>query len=266
MNFACHCQQLGVKAYPVSSVGQDDLGREARDAMIALGLDVSRVTENGDHPTGTVQVTLDDGGKPTYEICEGVAWDMISLSPELVSSGPAVAAVCFGSLAQRHHVSRAAIHELLAAMRPDALKIFDVNLRQSFFSRETLEASLEHANILKLSDEELPVLADMFDVAGGVPGQLNGLRERFNLQLVAYTRGPAGSLLLTADAADDCAGHPAEVVDTVGAGDSFTAALCVGLLAGAPLAAINDHANRVAAYVCSQPGATPRLPAALKRA
>ncbi len=148
-------------------------------------------------------------------------------------------------------------------MAPDALKIFDVNLRQSFYNEEVLHASLTVANVLKLSDEELPTLAAMFDASGSTEQQLAALLERFDLRLVAYTRGADGSLLLTGEETVRHPGCPTEVVDSVGAGDSFTATLCLGLLRGLPLPTIAEHANRVAAYVCSQTGATPALPAEL---
>ena len=149
-------------------------------------------------------------------------------------------------------------------MHSDALKMFDVNLRQAFFSLEIIEASLAHSNILKLSDEELPVLADMFDIDGSTAEQLEALRAKFDLKLIAYTRGPDGSLLVAADGTDDHPGCPGVAINSVGAGDSFTAALCMGLLNQKPLSEINDHANRVATFVCSQDGATPVFPEELE--
>jgi fructokinase len=148
-------------------------------------------------------------------------------------------------------------------MRPDALRIFDINLRQDFYNREIIESSLRRANIFKLSDEELPVLAGMFDLTGHAPAQLHRLRELFDLRLVAYTRGGSGSLLLTANETSDHLGLPTQVIDTVGAGDSFTATLCMGLLENLSLFEINSRANAVASFVCSQVGATPTLPDAI---
>jgi len=278
VNFSYHCHQLGATGYPVSAVGNDELGAEIRDVLVAKNVSDQFVAMDETHPTGTVQVTLENG-KPSYEICEGVAWDHIPMSgPELCESAfgrpketnrrevekletlaQKTAAVCFGSLAQRNDVSRATIHAFLGAMRPEALKIFDVNLRQAFFSKEIIEASLAHSNILKLSDEELPVLAEIFGIVGTVSEQLEALREKFDLKLVAYTRGPDGSLLVTAGETDDHSGCPGEAINSVGAGDSFTATLCMGLLGKKPLAEINDHANRVATFVCSQDSATPVL-------
>jgi fructokinase len=264
VNFACHCAQLGADAFPVSCIGRDALGVEIQKVLTELRVDQRYVQVDAAYPTGTVQVTLDNNAKPSYEICEGVAWDMVRMTPELEALAARADAVCFGSLAQRHAVSYATIHSFLRGMRPGALKIFDVNLRQSFYSKEILEASLAHSNVLKLSDEELPVMARLFGLSGPVQEQLKALLARFDLCLVAYTRGPDGSLLVSADEVADHPGCPGKAIDSVGAGDSFTAALCVGLLKGRSLVAINDHANRVASYVCSQRGAVPALPENLK--
>jgi fructokinase len=259
-NFAFHCYQLGAKAYPVSCVGTDELGRRIRDELREMGVDASYVLESDTFPTGTVQVSLNDKGKPSYQIFENVAWDHIAFTSGLKALAAKLDAVCFGSLSQRSAVSRETIRSFLRNMPQEALKIFDVNLRQSFFSKEQVEGSLRLASILKLSDEELPVLAGYFGLRGDVMAQLSGLRERFDLELVAYTRGPDGSVLIRGDEVDDAPGHEGLAVDSVGAGDSFTASLCMGILKGWPLNKVNDFANRVATFVCSQKGATPTLP------
>lgn len=262
LNFSHHCAQLGAEAYPVSAVGADADGEEIRQILAAKNLSDLHVQADPAHPTGRVNVTLRDG-KPTYEILRDVAWDNIQFTPTLADLAARADAACFGSLAQRNSASREAIHAFLDAMRPDSLRIFDINLRQDFYSREIIESSLRRANILKLSDEELPVLAAMFDLPGDASAQLRRLRELFDLRLVAYTRGGSGSLLLTANETSDHLGLPTQVIDTVGAGDSFTATLCMGLLKNLPLAETNIRANRVAAFVCSQAGATPTLPDAI---
>jgi fructokinase len=263
VNFSYHCLQLGATGFPVSAVGIDGLGAEIRSVLKEKKLPLDCVAEDS-HPTGTVQITLENG-KPSYEICEGVAWDFIPMSGTLEALAKKANAVCFGSLAQRGSVSRSTIHKFLGLMKPDALKIFDVNLRQSFFSKAIIEASLKHCNILKLSDEELPVLAELFGLTGSTEEQLEQLREMFELQLIAYTRGPDGSLLVADGKTDDHPGCPGAAVNSVGAGDSFTATLCMGLLNKKPLAEINGHANRVATFVCSQDSATPVLPDDLKQ-
>lgn len=259
-NFAYHCRQLGARAYPVSCVGSDDLGLAVRDELRKMGADASYVLESDTFPTGTVRVTLNDKGKPSYQIFENVAWDHIPFTSGLKALAETLDAVCFGSLSQRSPVSRETIRSFLRHMPENALKIFDVNLRQSYFSKEHVEDSLRLASALKLSDEELPVLAGYFDLPGDVMAQLNGLRERFDLKLVAYTRGPDGSVLMRGEEVDDAPGLEGLAVDSVGAGDSFTASLCMGTLKGWPLSKVNLFANQVATFVCSQKGATPPLP------
>lgn len=260
LNFSYHCGQLGASAHPVSAVGTDAEGSEIRQILASKNLPDDHVQIDTAHPTGRVNVTLNNNGKPTYEILAEVAWDYIRFDKNLRDLASRADAVCFGSLAQRSPVSRATILAFLEAMRPEALRIFDVNLRQNFYTKEILETSLRHANIFKLSDEELPTLAGFFDLNGPVLDQLQRLREIFDLHLVAYTRGGEGSLLVTANDISDHPGFPTEVIDTVGAGDSFTATLCMGLLQNLPVAEINQRACRVAAFVCSQSGATPSLP------
>jgi fructokinase len=264
-NFCCHCRQLGAEAIPVSAVGCDAFGREILAIVSDMGLPAEQVAVDPVHATGTVLVTLDKG-KPAYEITRDVAWDHISMTPALAALAHHADAVCFGSLAQRGPISYATIHNVLGVMNPGALKIFDVNLRQTFHSAELLRRSLEHCNILKVSDEELPVLAELFALSGNVEEQLRSLMKTFSLRLVAYTRGGQGSLLLGRDGVHDHPGFPVEAINTVGAGDSFTAALCMGLLGQRSLSEINEQANRIAAFVCTQDGATPGLPGACRDA
>jgi fructokinase len=264
-NFCCHCRQLGAEAIPVSAVGRDEFGRELLGILSTMGLPADQVAVDPIHPTGTVVVTLDKG-KPTYEITSDVAWDHIPMTPALSGLARRADAVCFGSLAQRGTVSCVTIHDVLSAMNPEALKIFDVNLRQTFYSAELLRRSLEHCNILKVSDEELPVLADLFTLKGNVVEQIRALIETFSLRLVAYTRGGQGSLLLSQNGYHEHPGFRVDAINTVGAGDSFTAALCMGLLGQRSLEEVNEQANRIAAFVCTQFGATPGLPGSYRDA
>lgn len=259
-NFACHCRQLGADAHVVSCVGNDDLGRQAIAGLKQRDVGVSYLQQHDARPTGSVAVTLDKKGKPTYDILQNVAWDYLTFTPELATFAPSLDAACFGVLGQRSEASRQTIRSLLQKMPSHALKILDVNLRKPFFSKTLVQESLTLATVLKLSDEELPVLASYFDLTGSAIEQLVALRERFDLSLVAYTRGPEGSLLVGADETVTTRGVEMTVVDSVGAGDSFTAALCMGLLKSLPLADVNVFANRVAGYVCSQKGACPKLP------
>jgi len=264
-NFARHCGQLGMEAFPVSRVGGDRLGDEIISVLEDWGINSEYVSRDDEHPTGVVEVELDGDGKPAYEIREDSAWDFMSESSSLEYLASRVDVVCFGTLAQRGLSSRNAILRFLDHMRSSALRVFDVNLRQRYYSTESIEESLWRSSILKLSDEELPVLRNGFSLEGDIEDQLSQLRSRFDLNLVAYTRGSAGSLLMDDSGIDDCVGNAVESGDSIGAGDSFTATLCAGLLQGLPLARINENANKVAAYVCSQRGATPQLPDDLVR-
>lgn len=263
-NFAFHSHALGAESRLISRVGNDDLGREIQERFSAAQLPVDGLQIDPVAPTGTVSVALSADGQPHYTIHEQVAWDAIAASPAALAVVAKADAVCFGSLAQRAPSSRASIRALVAAAPPDAWRIFDVNLRQDFYTRETIEASLDLANALKLNETELPILAAMFGLAGEPPDQVAALAARFALRSVALTLGSRGSLLLVEDVLSAHPGTPAIVRDTIGAGDAFTAVLSLGLFGGWPPGRINGVANAVAAFVCSQPGATPELPAELR--
>jgi len=261
-NFAYHAHALGAESLVVSRVGRDDLGRDLVEHLNALGLVTSGISVDPAAPTGTVSVTLDPTGQPTYTIHTDVAWDFLEAGPEVLRAAAGADAVCFGTLAQRHPVARDSIRRVLQATRPEALRIFDINLRQRFWSREVIVESLALANVLKLNDEELPILMDLL----GWPceddqGLMARLAQRFDLRAVALTRGARGSLLWTADRSWNWPGSDLKVADTVGAGDSYTAALALGLLSGKSPEDILRIAHRVADFVCTQPGATPPMPA-----
>jgi fructokinase len=212
-----------------------------------------------------VTVDLEPGGKPVYTIHEGVAWDAIPTTRELVALAGRARAVCFGTLAQRAEPSRRAIRAFLEATPAEALRVFDINLRQSFWSRETVEPSLELANAVKLNDEELPRVASLLAIEGSGTDLLTRLSERFGLRLVALTCGDQGSVLFAEGRVSRRPAAPAgEVADTIGAGDSFTATLVAGWLRGLELDRIHAWAGRVAGFVCTRSGATPELPAALR--
>ncbi len=264
-NFAFHCHQLDAHAFPISALGADELGELARSELANKGVDTSYVQESFAWPSSRVLVARNAQGKPEYDILEDVAWDHLQLTDALVRLAPTIDAVCFGVLSQRSEESRTTIQSFLDRMPTSAIKIFDINLRQSYFSKELVESCLKRATVLKLSDEELPQLAEYFALDGTAIEQLTALHEQFSLDAVAYTCGGEGSILLRGN---EIAVHPGckvEVVDSVGAGDSFTAALCMGLLSGWPLYEVNQFANRVAAHVCSQEGATPALPDSLSQ-
>jgi len=262
-NFTCHCHSLGAKAYVISCVGDDARGSEARVFLDNHGVDTSGLVACGEYETGVVLVTLDEAGKPEYEIKEGVAWDNIPWTGEMAAIAPELDAVCFGSLCQRNGVSRETIRKCLAATRPECLRVFDVNLRQAFYDHEVILGSLEVANAVKLNDEELPVVASMAGVSGSDREQLEAILSRYGLKLAILTRGAEGALMVTPAGSDFAAPEPTDAVSTVGAGDAFTAATVMGFLRGDSLDEINRHANAVAAFVCTQQGAVPPLPQSL---
>ena len=263
-NFAYHASALGAEARVVSRVGRDEAGRELIRRLEQLGVPTDCVEEDTAAPTGTVSVEIAADGQPQFTIHENVAWDRITGEDTGRRAVAGADAVCFGTLAQRSETSRRTIRALLKTMPAESLRILDVNLRQHFYSREVIEESLALANVLKVNETELPRLAGMFQLPGDERAQIAGLARRFNLRLVAYTRGGRGSLLHSEGRWSEHPGVPVKVVDTIGAGDSFTSALALGLLAGWPLDEVNQRASEVAAYVCSQPGATPELPEHLR--
>lgn len=267
-NFAYHAHALGGEGRVISRVGSDDLGRDLLQRLGGLGLSTAGVSIDPVAPTGTVSVALDPSGQPAYTIHPDVAWDFLEAGPWVLQVAAGADAVCFGTLAQRHPVARESIRRVLEATRPEALRVFDLNLRQRFWSPEVILESLEAANVLKLNDEELPVLAEV--LGGPGPGADPGAflartAERFDLRAVALTRGARGSLLWSGGRCVDRPGSVVEVVDTVGAGDSYTAALAMGLLVGHPPGEIVRLAHRVADHVCTRPGATPPMPESFAR-
>ncbi len=263
-NFASHARSLGASVVLASRVGDDALGREAIGRLAQLGIPPVAIEVDASRPTGTVGVELSADGQPRFDIHRGVAWDAIEGNAAARDAVAVADAVCFGTLAQRSAPSRAAIRALVASSPSQALRILDVNLRQDYYSDEILRESLALANVLKLNDAELPRLAELLSLPGDERAQLQALSTRHRLRLIAYTRGSRGSLLFADGRWSEHPGITAHVVDTIGAGDSFTAAMAVGFLSGWDLDRINAQANRVAAYVCSCPGATPDLPAELR--
>ncbi|MFM7318517.1 MAG: carbohydrate kinase family protein [bacterium] len=264
-NFAVTARSLGASAAVVSRIGNDENGNKALAQLAKLGLNVDQIQVDPNRPTGTVSVSLNDFGHPQYTILENVAWDFIHNLSTTLNLAQSADSICFGSLVQRSETSRRSIHEILEAMNPGALRIFDVNLRQDYFSRAVLERSLELCNVLKISDEELPRFADCLGLEGSQEVVLQYLGSKYHLLMTALTRGSKGSLLVRGDERSDHPGVPTQVADTIGAGDAFTAAMALGIMAGLGLDETNDRANRVAAFVCSQHGATPAFPADLGR-
>lgn len=257
-NFAYHAAQLGADARLASAVGDDDLGREILDRLRGLGLDTSLLEVIPTHPTGTVSVGL-EAGQPSYTIHEGVAWDFLQATPPLLDLARRADCLYFGTLAQRAPTSRDAIRAVLAAARPDSLRILDINFRQHYYDPHIVDRSLAAATLLKINEHELPLVLSLLGLApDSAPASLFARYPQ--LQLVALTRGASGTRLSAREGeTSDHPGFPVKVADTIGAGDAFTAAMAVGLLAGQSLATVNDAANLMAAYVCERRGATPRL-------
>jgi fructokinase len=262
-NFVYHARAMGAEASLISRVGDDPLGREILERLFRFGVPACDVSLDAAHPTGTVDVELGADGQPRYVINEDVAWD--HLLPDAVDSAPEADAVCFGTLAQRSEESRNSIQALLAATRPDCLRVLDVNLRQAFYSPAVLRDSLERANVLKLNDAELPVLAEVVELEGKEPRErIAELANRYALRCIAYTRGADGSLLFCNGEWSERAATAVAVKDTIGAGDSFTAAVTVGMLLGWSLPEVHAAAEAVAAFVVSQSGGMPPWPDSLR--
>jgi fructokinase len=257
-NFAYHAQQLGLHASIISSVGNDDLGQEIvqniKDTGIVSFIDII------DKSTGTVSVQLDKNGVPNYVIHEDVAWDFITPSESALEFAGKADAVCFGSLAQRAETSYHAIQEILNIVPDTALKVFDINMRQRFYSEDIIRKSLEKANVLKINDEEILVFAEMFGLSGDEFEIMHQILNNYNLKILALTKGAEGSWLISEEVDSYLDTPKISVADTVGAGDSFTAGLVAGLLKNKPLKEIHRSAVDISAFVCSQKGATPTLP------
>ena len=259
-NFACHAQALGAKAHVVSCVGDDKLGEQALAFLQTHDVNISTIIQPNGYATGIVEVELDADGNARYEFAANAAWDVLSWSDALAHLASGTDVVCYGTLGQRSEVSQRTIRCFLDATSSDCLRVFDVNLRQNFYNETMICESLELANILKLNDEELPVLSSSCGLSGAETTIMEKLKQRYNLHLVALTRGESGAILLSNDGCSQCEGVAVDVKDTVGAGDAFTAAMTLGLLLKHGLDDINQHACRVAAFVCSQDGAVPELP------
>lgn len=262
-NFAYHVSQFGLDSCAVSAIGDDALGEELLENFDRKG--VNHLIEKVPYPTGTVQVEIDQAGIPQYEIKENVAWDNIPYTARLDSLAARTRAVCFGSLAQRNVVSRNTINRFIDAMpEKGALKVFDVNLRQGFYNKEILCNSMQKCNILKINDEELVVVSRMFGYPGiDLQDKCWILLGKYNLQMLILTCGINGSYVFTPGNVSFQPTPKVDVADTVGAGDSFTATFIACTLKGMPVAEAHRRAVEVSAYVCTQAGAMPTLPADL---
>jgi len=257
-NFAYMTSLLGDEGIVASRVGGDDLGEAAKHQLEHLGLSTSCIQLDPTYRTGIVQVEVDTKGQPTFQIAEPVAWDSFEWTAGWQALAQRADAVCFGSLAQRCAQSRQTIHSFLKTIRPETTRVFDVNLRQSFYSSQILADSAKQADIIKLNHDELPTVVQQL----GFPfhdedSAAQWLRHTFHVKLVCITRGARGSLLVSEYAKHEHPGIPVQVADTVGSGDAFTAALVYHYLRRASLATMNEAANRMGSWVASQTGATP---------
>jgi fructokinase len=262
-NFAYITSLLGDNGIPASRLGQDALGAAAIRRLGELALPTEFIQKDTDHPTGTVQVEVDGAGQPRFEISGSVAWDFLDWTPQWQTLAHQADAVCFGSLAQRSEHSRATVRKFVLASGRNAVRVFDVNLRQSFYTAQVLAESMKLATIVKLNHEELPRIMRLFELEHHrEEDSARRLLSLHDLKLVCVTRGNGGSLLISAGECSEHPGFRVKVADTVGAGDAFTAGIVHGYLRGTSLAQINENANRVGAWVASQSGATPAPKAA----
>ncbi len=258
-NFAYHMSQFGYEALAVSALGKDKLGDET--IKIFEKEHLSFIMPRVDYPTGTVQVELDDEGVPTYQIKTGVAWDNIPYSHAIDEVAKECRAVCFGSLAQRSDVSRHTINFFLDSTPKDCLKIFDINLRQNFYTKEVIQESMRKCNILKINDEELVVIGRLFGYPGlDIENKCWLLMGKYHLDMLILTCGVNGSYVFASQKVSFKKTPKVEIADTVGAGDSFTACFLADILAGKSVEEAHELAVEVSAYVCTQEGAMPAIP------
>src|SRR5947207_5899661 len=259
-NFAYCSHLLGNRGIVASRIGSDDLGNEVRNRLLQARLGDDSLQTDPTHPTGTVNVALDSHGQPMYEIAQGAAWDFMEWTARWQALARSADAVCFGSLAQRSQGSRTTILRFLEATWHGAFRVFDVNLRQTFYSAEVIQSSLQRANVVKRNHDELLVLRTLIGLAAATEPSddvfiCRELITKFELRLACVTHGVNGSLICDRENTHRHPGFRVAVSDTVGAGDAFTAGLVHGLLRGQSLATMNDLANRMGAWVASYPGA-----------
>lgn len=263
-NFAYHAHELGAKGIVASCLGNDVLGDEILKLLDSIGIDQSFLSIDKKHKTGLASVVLDENGLPSFTIHEDVAWDYLRETPQLLQLASVTDAVSFGSLAQRSALSRRTIHSFLHNTPENSLRIFDINLRQHYYSRDIIISSLMVANVLKLNEQELSVVTKMLNIQGDQITIFRILSECFGLNVIALTKGKNGSDLFTQGVLFSHEGYEVDSTDTVGAGDAFTTALAIGFLKGLKPGLVNVLANRLASFVCTQTGATPKTPNEIK--
>lgn len=263
VNFAYHAGQFGIDTMAVSAIGNDKLGEDTIAEM--NGKHLNHIFPSVPYPTGSVQVKLDEKGVPAYDIKENVAWDNIPFTNEIESVARNCRAVCFGSLAQRNAVSRNTIRKFIESTPSGCIRIFDINLRQNFYTSNVIRDSLEHCNILKINDEEIMLVSRMFNYdSSNIENVCRTIMEDFSLEMVILTCGTKGSYIFTKGGVSFMPTPKVNVADTVGAGDSFTGSFCAAILRGLPVAEAHKKAVEVSAYVCTQNGAMPEIPESMK--
>ncbi len=256
-NFVYHISHMDIDGYLISAVGNDNNGREIIEALKKREIETRYVQILDGYPTGTVSVALDREGSPSYTIHEGVAWDHIGVNDDILKLVKTADAICFGTLAQRCSRSGNSIERLLSVSADRCLKVYDINLRQQYYSKDTIETSLTYADVLKMNEDELKVLGEMEQISGDDTDIMKTLMSKYKLTLIALTRGAQSSTLLGHDQFSTIPSPKIQVADTVGAGDSFTAALVAGLLKGMEINDVHKKAVDTAAWVCTQNGAMP---------
>lgn len=260
-NFAYNAMALGARGCIVSAVGGDSHGREILEHVRRAGIDPEHIAVDPEHPTGTVTVQVDCKGIPSFTIHEGAAWDNIVFNERSGELATAADAVCFGTLAQRSETSRKSILCFIESVPTDCLCIFDVNLRQRYYSSEIIRESLRQCDVLKLNEQELPVISEILSISGSESEILQRMILDYDLTLVALTLGEKGSRLASSSEVSFLEAMKVPVVDTVGAGDAFTAALTMGLLQRLPLRVIHENATRLAGFACTHQGAVSEMAA-----
>lgn len=254
-NFAYHVCRLGGDGWAVSSICDDELGGEIKDVLNKKGLNA--ILEEVEQPTGTVQVSLDAAGVPTYTIMEDVAWDNIPFTDRIMSLAREASAVCFGTLAQRSAISRETIWKFIKSMPEDSLKVYDINLRQHYFDKELICANLEISDILKINDDELEIVSTMLGIEGSQVERCRAVIAQFGLRFIILTKGSKGSDVITMEKVHSIVPEKITIADTVGAGDSFTAAFIISYLKGEPIEKCHTLAGKISSYVCTKAGAMP---------
>lgn len=253
-NFAYHCNCLNAKAFVVSSIGKDSEGKALLKKLKSLSLDSSYI-QWSDYPTGCVNVSFDSSGEPFYDIKTGSAWDNINYNSHLKELASFCDVVCTGSLAQRSKLSKETIQSFLSNTSPNCLRVFDVNLRNDFFNRNIIKENMNLCHILKINEKEFDIIKKLLHVK-----DIDSLLEKYSLKMCALTLGKEGSILITKEKTSNKEAKSVNIVDPVGAGDSFTAALVMGVLSNFPLEKTHELANTYASYICSQSGGTPNIP------